>query len=196
MAEEDTIAGLVQRWRGGDAGAAAELFARYAARLTRVAEEHLSRRVAAREDGEDVVQSVFRTFFRRCAEGQFRIDGANQLWHLLVKITLLKARAKGRFHGAGKRDAGAEVSDEAGEWFAEAVAREPGPLEAAVLLDQIDGLLRDLPAIYGQILEQRLQGCSRSEIAERLDVSRQTVYRALNLLQQRLDRSLTGERGA
>src|SRR3954468_14630714 len=94
VGEQDSIADLVQRWRRGDAEAAAELFARYAGRPTRVAENHLSRRGAAREGGEDVVQSVFRTFFRRCAEGQFRVDGANQLWRLLVKITLLKARAK------------------------------------------------------------------------------------------------------
>ena len=59
------VAGLGKRLRGGDPRAAEELFARYAERLVRLAQRHLGRKVATREDGEDVVQSVFRTFFRR-----------------------------------------------------------------------------------------------------------------------------------
>jgi RNA polymerase sigma factor (sigma-70 family) len=193
MDEQDSIAGLVERWRRGDADAAAELFARYSDRLTRVAEDHLSRRVAAREGGDDIVQSVFRTFFRRCAEGQFRIDGANALWRLLVKITLLKARAKQRRHLAARRDVRAETPGGGEEWLAEVAEREPGPVEAAVLVDEIESLLHGLPPEFGQILELSLQDHSRTEAAQLLGVSRQTVYRALNLLQQRLDRSLGGE---
>lgn len=188
----DSIAELVERWRRGDAGAAAELFARYAERLTRFAEEHLSRRVAAREGSDDVVQSVFRTFFRRCSEGQFHIDGANQLWWLLVKITLLKARAKQRRHQAANRDVRAESPGEGDEWLAEVATHEPGPLEAVALVDEIEVLLRDLPPEYGQVLEMSLEGYSRVEIAVKLGVTRQTVYRFLNVLQQRLARSLDG----
>src|SRR5262249_12892791 len=82
--ETDPVADWIKRWSGGDQRAAKLLFARYAERLTHVAEQHLSRKVAAREGGEDVVQSVFRTFFRRSAEGQFQIDTSAQLWRLLV----------------------------------------------------------------------------------------------------------------
>src|SRR5690348_7387242 len=87
---------LIQGLQAGDPQAAEEVFARYARRLVRLAEQHLSRRLAARLDGEDVVQSVFRTFFRRAAAGEFRIDSSLHLWRLLVRITVLKARAKGR----------------------------------------------------------------------------------------------------
>src|SRR4051812_45025103 len=95
---EQAVADLVQRFRRGDEEAAALLFRRYALRLTRVAEQHLGRKLAGRLDGEDVVQSVFRTFFRRSAAGEFSIDGSGQLWRLLVQITLCKARAKARYH--------------------------------------------------------------------------------------------------
>ena len=90
-----------------------EVFARYARRLALLAARRLSQRVAARADGEDVVQSVFRTFFRRCARGDFRIDGSADLWRLLVTITVRKARASARRHTAGRRDVNAEAAQDA-----------------------------------------------------------------------------------
>jgi RNA polymerase sigma factor (sigma-70 family) len=189
MSEPVPVADLLQRFQAGDQRAAEELFARYAQRLTRLAEQHLSRKLAGRMDGEDVVQSVFRTFFRRSADGEFRIDSSAQLWQLLVKITLLKARAKARYHTAGKRDAGVEQAGGAEDWLPQAVAHDPGPEEAAVLVDQIESLLRGLPPLHAQVLERRLEGCHVTDIASQLGVSRVTVHRVLNLLQQRLETS-------
>jgi DNA-directed RNA polymerase specialized sigma24 family protein len=194
----DPAPDLLQQLRDGDPHAAEALFALYAQRLTRIAEEHLSARLAGRIDGSDVVQSVFRTFFRRSAEGEFRIDSSAQLWRLLVKITLLKARAKGRYHTAGIRNVGAEAGPAAGgsgeEWLVQAVSCTPGPLEAAMLVDQIETLLRGLPPMYCRVLDLRLQGFGPTEIATRLDVSRQTVHRALGLLQERLESDSRGPR--
>jgi RNA polymerase sigma-70 factor, ECF subfamily len=177
---------LVERLRRGDAQAAEEVFARYAQRLTSLAEQHLSRKLASRLDGADVVQSVFRTFFRRSAAGEFRIDSSDELWRLLVRITLQKARAKGRHHTARIRDVAAEQPGNVAAFLAETVAHEPGPEEAAVLVDQIETLLRGLPALYCDLLRLRLEGYSVSDTAVRLGVSRRTVHRALQFLQQRL----------
>jgi RNA polymerase sigma-70 factor, ECF subfamily len=194
MGEADPVPDLIRRYRQGDPGGADALFASYARRLTRVAEQHLGRRLAGRLDGEDVVQSVFRTFFRRTAGGEFQIDSSAQLWRLLVKITVLKARAQGRRHTAGLRDARAEVGAGADDWLAEATARGPGPDEGAILIDQIEALLRGLPPLYCHVLDLRLQGHGASEVARRLGVSRQTVHRTLSLLQQRLEKSLDAPR--
>jgi hypothetical protein len=78
MDAEPRVGELVRRFRGGDPWAADLLFDRYARRLTAVAEQYRGRRPAGRLDGEDVVQSVFRTFFRRCAGGGFHIDRPRQ----------------------------------------------------------------------------------------------------------------------
>src|SRR6516165_8459099 len=102
------VAELVGRLRNGDPQAAEEIFTRYAQRLVCLAEQQLSRKLAARLDGGDVVQSVFRTFFRRSAAGEFRIDNSDELWRLLVRITLQKARARSRNHTARARDVAAE----------------------------------------------------------------------------------------
>jgi DNA-directed RNA polymerase specialized sigma24 family protein len=183
---------LVERFRRGDPQAAQALFDRYAVRLARLADQHLSRKVAGRLDGEDVVQSVFRTFFRRCSRGEFQLDTSAQVWQLLVTLTLRKSWAEGRRHRAGKRDAGLELPGADFAGLAEAVSREPGPAEAAGLVDQIGALLRGLPDLYCHVLERRLEGHAVADIAAELAVSRQTVYRALELLQHRLARLVRG----
>ena len=167
----------------GDDRAARAVFDSYSERLVRLADRHLSQKLAGRVDGEDVVQSVFRTFFRRGTEGEFHIDSSAQLWQLLVKITVLKARQKARHHTAAMRDAAAERDVAAGF---DAISSEPGPDDAVALVEQVDVLLRDLPPLYGRLLGLRLQGHTATAAAEELGVSRQTVHRALKLLQDRL----------
>jgi RNA polymerase sigma factor (sigma-70 family) len=184
--ESDPVADWIRRWSAGDSQAAELLFCRYAARLTQVAEQHLSRKIAAREGGEDVVQSVFRTFFRRSAEGQFQIDGSAQVWRLLVKITVQKVRTRGRYHAAKKRSAAAEVRPEDDSWVAEALDRDPDPAAAAELVDLMEAMLQGVPPLYCHVLELRLQGMVPADVARELNISRNTVYRALDLFKQRL----------
>src|SRR5262245_5412685 len=201
MDSSDAVPELVRRWRAGDEGAAARLYGRYAQQLLRLAEQHLSRKLSGRVDGDDVVQSVFRTFFRRSAGGEFQIDSSAQIWKLLVKITVMKVRARGRYHSAQKRAVSAEAAGpaapDADAWLPEALARDPDPADAVAFVDQVEALMKDLPPLYGRVLELRLQGQTPTQIAQGLNVSRQTVYRALNLLQERLRESVgpggTGE---
>jgi RNA polymerase sigma factor (sigma-70 family) len=188
--EREPEVSLWSRFRSGDSEAGTRLFARYSERLLRLAEQQLSRELAGRLDGEDVVQSALRSFFRRDARGEFQIDSSAQLWRLLVKITLNKARAKARHHKAQVRDVSADIpGDEAG--LAQLSAHDPTPEEATAMIEEIETLLRGLPESHGQVLRMRLEGHSVAEIAANLGVSRQTVYRALHLFQQRLGRDPT-----
>ncbi|HUT88197.1 MAG TPA: sigma-70 family RNA polymerase sigma factor [Thermoguttaceae bacterium] len=196
MSAEESTSGvdLVRRLREGDSRAAEELYARYVRQLVRLAERQLGGRLAARFDAEDVVQSAFRSFFRRDARGDFEVGSSLELWRLLVKITVNKTRAKARHHTTRGRDVAAEAP--AGEALvAEALARGPGPDDAAAFVDQVAALLRGLPEPYGQILDMRLTGHSVAEIANTLKVSRQTVYRVMDLLRQRLQKEAAAPSG-
>jgi RNA polymerase sigma-70 factor (ECF subfamily) len=184
MADSSSITALVTRLRSGDSDAARELFTYYADRLSGLAEQHLSRKLAGRVEPEDVVESALRTFFLRSARGEFQIDSRAELWQLLVRITVVKAREQARFHRAARRDVGAEQGQGDEDWLG-AAGREPGPADAAILLDEIAAVLRGLPDLHCQVLQQRLQGYSVAEIAAQLGVARQTVYRALQVLQRR-----------
>ena len=54
------------------------------------------------------MQSVFKSFFRRHAEGQFDLAGWDSLWALLTVITL-KVRPQGKEYLAACRDVRREV---------------------------------------------------------------------------------------
>src|SRR5262245_5701318 len=82
MSGEDWSGNLVARWRQGDQQAAAELFHRYASRLTALARSQLSGQLAHRIDPEDVVQSVCRCFFADTREGRYELQRGGDLWRL------------------------------------------------------------------------------------------------------------------
>ncbi len=183
---------LLRQYRAGDSRAAERLFELYALRLSRSAERHLSHRLQRRMDGEDVAQSVFRTFFRRMDAGQFQIDNSSHLWRLLVTIAIRKAQKAGRRVDL-EVDAATVLgdrSDSSDDWIMTAMAQDPGPDEAVALVDQIEGLLEGLTPWHALVLEQRLAGVTPTEISRAHNRNRDAVYSALKDMQERLDRSM------
>jgi hypothetical protein len=60
-------------------------------RLLILARRHLDREIRVRYDEEDLLQSVGKSIFRRLERGDFDLAGRDDLWPLLVTITLNKA---------------------------------------------------------------------------------------------------------
>ena len=58
-----TDGSLVRLLRSGEQEAATDLYLRYSERLLKLARNNTSEKLAPRFDPEDVVQSVFRSFF-------------------------------------------------------------------------------------------------------------------------------------
>src|SRR5579871_2208187 len=100
---------LISLWRKGDQQAARVIVDRYIDRLVHMARGRISQRLASRVDAEDIVQSVFRTFFHRVKDGQFVFADQDDLCKLLVRITLHKTLRQVAFHKAAKRDPGQET---------------------------------------------------------------------------------------
>ena len=100
---DDRSTDLMARWRQGDQDAAAELFRQYAGRLIALARSRLPAHMSQRFDPEDVVQSAYRSFFARAREGRFDIQPGNDLWQLLVGITVHKLQHQVRRNSADKR---------------------------------------------------------------------------------------------
>src|SRR5688500_11705129 len=81
---------LLRHVQRGDDWAEKEVFARYVERLTRLARSRLAAGLAARVDPEDIVQSAYRSFFVAARQGRFTVQASDDLWRLLVEVTLHK----------------------------------------------------------------------------------------------------------
>jgi RNA polymerase sigma-70 factor (ECF subfamily) len=171
----------VERWRAGDQEAARKLFDGYVDRLVVLARKRISQRLASRVDPEDVVQSVFRTFFGRLKAGQFRIDDQDDLCKLLVRITVHKTLQQIAFHKAAKRDPSMETSQssDANDRIMDLLDREPGPEEAVAFLEHFDQFLNRLRPEERQIIDMRMQGYSNQEIAEKLGIYDRKIRRVI-----------------
>lgn len=196
MSTDTTTLELFERVQQGDPQAATELFDNYVER----AHSRISKQLARRVDADDVVQSVFRTFFQRAKNGRFTLAESGDLWRLLAAITINKVNGQVKYHGAQKRDVRAETSQTTSESLMglspEAVAADPSPLEAAVLEEELRGALEQLSDDQQKIACQWMEGDSMAEIAETNVCSERKVYRVRDrfreILHQRLAQHCSG----
>ncbi len=130
---------LLERYRDGDDLAAEALFARYFERLTFLARSRLSPRLASRTDPEDIVLSVYRSFFIDARAGRFALSRGGDLWRLLASMTKHKLLRQARLHRAERRSVDLErpldQADEAGFFIR---GQEPTPEDAVALADELE----------------------------------------------------------
>ncbi len=152
---------MVSRLQAATDSAAAELDEQYRARLCQLVEREMNRRFRRREDPEDVVQSAFRTFYRRNAKGEFHIDCSVDLWRLLETITRHKILKHVEKLGAGKRNPKREEYPEGDDLRGQV----PTPEEAAIAADLMEHAMAGLDETYVEVFHMRLQKCTEEEIA-------------------------------
>jgi len=183
---------LLVRWRRGDQNAAAELYHRYARHLIALARSRLSTEAARRIDPEDVVQSVYRSFFVAARDGHYQIHNGDGLWYLLVTITMNKLRDQIERLGTRKRAMQRERSFGSEESLfgieGQRFARDPSPAEAAALIEQLEQVMRALEPVQCRMFEMRLQGHSVADIAVATQRCEQTVRRLLGKIKAQLQK--------
>jgi RNA polymerase sigma factor (sigma-70 family) len=171
---------LLERFRSGDDSAAEALFARYFERLTRLARSRLSARLARRTDPEDIVQSVYRSFFVGVREGRFTLGRGGDLWRLLASITRHKLLRQVRHEKADRRSIDLECPlDQLDESGLPGRERDPTPDEAIALADELEWVFAELDPFARRVLELRLQGWPVSTIAEETGRAERSVRRGL-----------------
>ncbi len=188
MSHEQSFRILLDQLRNGDEDAAAQIVEEHTASLVAVARRQMGGRLARRVDPEDILQSVYRSLFVRVQKGEYELGSGRDLWKLLVTMTLNKVRRSSKFHGAEKRNMSHDQSvrsdvnplDHAG-------ADEPGPEEAAMLVDEVRSFLDSLRPQDRPVVELRLQGLNSIEIAEQTGRAERSVRRILQQIQQKLE---------
>jgi len=194
-----SVTRLIHLMRSSDTAvrdmAAGMIWQRYFRELLGLARRNLDRRARRRTDEEDVLQSMFRSFCLRQGRGDFHLADRNELWRLLVTITLRKARNAGKAQRRGKRDVereqdgGCDGGCDSGEmsWELQQMdAAGPSPAEAALLNEALERRLESLAdSGLRQIALWRLEGYSNREIAERLNCTERSVERKLERIRSK-----------
>lgn len=193
MSTADSLIEVLDRLESGDEQSAEEIFRRFSSRLVNLARLRLNARERRKVDEEDIVQSVFRSFFVRQSEGRFELADWGGLWGLLTRMTLRKCGRRVESLRAACRDCRRELAasdrsdSEIDPW--EAVTREPSPEEVAGLAETVEFLMRGLTETEQRIVSLRLQGYQNNEIAETIGgISERKVYRVLAAVRARLER--------
>lgn len=181
---------LMQRLHGGDRGAATAIYVRYAERLLNVAQRNTPVDLRGRFDPEDVVQSVFRTFFRRAASGAYAVPEGEELWKLFLVIALNKIRRLGAFHRSAKRDIGKTAVLEAPV----AESTEPTSEDSLRILEMtINEVIARLPEHAQQMVRLRIEGCDVAAIAAQSARSKRSVERVLQSFRAEMAKELAAD---
>jgi DNA-directed RNA polymerase specialized sigma24 family protein len=193
MGAQGSVTRLIIDLRSADPAlreiAARLVWGRYFQELLALARNHLSARIRCREDEEDVLQSMYKSFCIRQRRGDFDLANRDELWNLMVQITIRKARNTANRHRQGKRDvrredAEAAVNDRrselAGTILDQIDSDGPTPAEAALLNEALERRFQMLndPDLR-QIALWKLEGHTNAEIAAQLDCTLRTVERKL-----------------
>jgi RNA polymerase sigma-70 factor (ECF subfamily) len=191
MSDDSPAQDVLARLRAGDEQAAAEVFDRFAHRLVALARQELGKALRGKEDPEDVVQSTLKSFYLRCAVGQYALASWDDLWGLLARITAHKCGHRLERFRAARRDVRREVSapvadDSNRSW--EILARDPTPDQGLLLAELLEELHRPLGERDRGILTLRLQGAEVAAICAQLQCSERTVFRVLGRIHRKLER--------
>ena len=183
-------------FKAGNEQAVSELWKRYFGRIVQAARHRLvalgiPRRV---EDEVDVGVTVFRRLCILAEQGKLgEVHGSEDLWALLVtiiggKVTDLRRRQIARKRGGGdvrgdsafQKVGGSPDEDVPFEGY---LAKELSPEAQVIVAEELNRLLGLLPDEITRAVAQRyLQGQGKTEIAKDLTVSRQVVYRKVDLI--------------
>lgn len=191
--------------------AAGELVDRFMNQLLGLIRINLSDRVRKRVDEQDVLQSVWASFFH----GDFSVENSGELFSLLSRICINKSKDAARRQTAEKRNVSSEEGPDALEGGRRVVPSSPirikpgqeamdtplyetetwadnetermlaegaSPEHALVACELIEEFEPDQQAI----LVLKLQGLKEQEIAETLKVNRRTVTRKTKLMRTKM----------
>jgi DNA-directed RNA polymerase specialized sigma24 family protein len=188
--DDGSVTWLIGNLKAGDESAAQQLWQRYFHRLVHLARSRLrsARRAGAIEDEEDAALSAFDSFCRGATADRFpQLVDRDDLWRLLVVLTVRKVCGQLERQSADKRG-GDRLFGEAALINASLdrlAAHEPSPEMAALLVDEYHRLRNGLKTdALRQVLDLRLEGYTREEIAERLGCAERAVKRKLDAIRE------------
>ncbi len=196
MSETNDVSHWIDQVKYGDSAAANRIWQHYFDRLVQSVRRRLAGQNRAVTDEEDIVLSVFDSFYAAAENGRFPdLSDRDDLWQLLLRMSARKVIDKRRHDLRQRRGGGIEVHslNESGddETIIEAIGDEPSPEMVVMMQESVEqffshlgvGHLRDLAVA-------RLEGYSNAELARRFECSERTIERRLHLIREKCQQEL------
>jgi DNA-directed RNA polymerase specialized sigma24 family protein len=195
MGTEWSVTEWIEGVKAGDELAAQRLWERYFERLVQFARGKLRGMPRRASDEEDLALSAFCRFCTAAREGRFpKLSDRDSMWKLVMKIAADKAVDLRRKAGAAIRGGGRELGEsalmnttgsESEVGMGNVVGDCPTPEFAAVVAEEFRRLLDCLDDDeLRAIAIARLEGCTDSEIADRVGCALRTVQRRLRVIRK------------
>lgn len=198
MTNEKNVSHWIDQVKAGDSIAAHELWHHYYDRLIRKVRGHLQgRNRGGVSDEEDIVVSVFESFYRAAEQGRFpQLSDRDDLWRLLLKMSARKVIDKRRHdrrqrRGAGEKIASLQAADQDDQAYIEVIGDEPTPEMVLTMAESFEKLISHLGV--GQLREiavAKMEGFSNAELATRFECSERTIERRLHLIRETCQQEL------
>lgn len=196
MSNSPNVSHWIDLIKLGDSVAANRIWQHYFDRLVRSVRRRLYGQNRAVSDEEDIVLSVFDSFYHAVEQGRFPdLSDRDDLWKLLLRMSARKVVDKRR-HDLRQRRGGNinlhsldQAADEKN--IIVAIGDEPSPEMVLMMQESVetffshlgDGQLRDLAGA-------KLEGYSNAELAERFECSERTIERRLHLIREKCQQEL------
>jgi len=179
--------------------AARIIWERFSPKLKLLVRRHLDNRIFRREDEHDILQSMFASFYCGQSRGMPTPTSREELWKLLVRITMCKIVNAAQRHTADRRDFRRErpvsPADPADSrfprWMLDHVDRsQPSPQERVAVVEEVDRLLGMLDDPLRQIVVWRIEGFTNDEISCMIGRTVRSVEYKLNLVRRLLEHEI------
>ena len=198
--DDDSVNNWIDDVRDGRSTAAMQIWHHYFDRLVRAARARLRGQDRAMADEEDIVVSVFESFYRAAKEGRFpELSGRDELWRLLLKMSARKIVDKQRRENRQRRGAGQpahSLQDAQGDagLAIQVIGNEPTPEMVAMMTESVERLFAHLgDGPLREIAVAKLEGFSNSELARRFACSERTIERRLHLIREKCRQEIMEE---
>ncbi|GIW97266.1 MAG: DNA-directed RNA polymerase sigma-70 factor [Pirellulaceae bacterium] len=193
MSDPNRVSHWIEEAKRGDSLAAHKIWEHYFDRLVRSVRQRLLGQNRGVSDEEDIVLSVFESFYEAARQGRFpNLSNRDDLWRLLLRMAARKIIDKRRHdHRARRGGDDAPMSLDAPDNVFEIIGREPNPEMVLMVEETLNrlfdvlggGNLRDLAVA-------KLEGHSNRELAARFDCSERTIERRLHLIREKIQQEL------
>lgn len=196
MSQPHEVSHWIDQVKEGNPSAANQIWQHYFDRLVRAVRQRLYGQNRAVSDEEDIVLSVFDSFYAAAEKGRFPdLSDRDDLWRLLLTMSARKVIDKRRHDQRQRRGGNVAIhsldGNEDESKIIEAIGREPSPEMVLMMQESIEKLFSHLGV--GQLQDlagAKLEGYSNAEIAGRFECSERTIERRLHLIREKLQQEM------